>query len=164
AFVVDNNRKPHLASELGVQFNLSHSANRALIGVCREAAIGVDIEKVRKRARLADIAGRFFSAAEQAALADYADGADYRGAFYRIWTRKEAVIKATGEGLSAVLDAFDVAAGQTATLLADRNPGRSAADWQLAHVAAGGDYVGAIAVRTPHPITIEYLDDWRQAA
>ena len=95
--------KPAMAG--GPFFNLSHSGDWVALGVCRTAAIGVDIEAHRPVET--DVAERFFSPAEHQALNGLA-AAPWRDAFFRCWTRKEAFVKATGEGLMRPLDRFDV--------------------------------------------------------
>ena len=97
--------KPYMADD-ELQFNLSHSGKLGLIGVSR-IELGLDVEKVRHLESLTQIAERHFSASEFGALDELQDEAREL-AFYRCWTRKEAYIKALGEGLSMALDSFDV--------------------------------------------------------
>lgn len=101
--------KPFLVGE-PLQFNLSHSADRALVAVCAAQPIGVDVEWMRPEVEFRQIAARMFSPREQATLAPLSDDA-LPAAFYRVWTLKESFIKALGEGLSHALDGFDVNAG-----------------------------------------------------
>ncbi|HKG01307.1 MAG TPA: 4'-phosphopantetheinyl transferase superfamily protein, partial [Xanthobacteraceae bacterium] len=95
------------ANERRLQFNVSHSGDLILIALAANRAIGVDVEHVRGDLEVDGIAARFFSAREQADLAMLDEG-PRRDAFFRCWTRKEAFIKARGEGLSLPLDQFDV--------------------------------------------------------
>lgn len=86
----------------GVCFSLSHSGAMVAVGV-DGAQIGIDVEKIAEEDRLR-IAGRFFHPAERA----YVQAAsDQRRAFCEIWTRKEAYLKMTGEGISRELTGFD---------------------------------------------------------
>ncbi|MEM9171125.1 MAG: 4'-phosphopantetheinyl transferase superfamily protein [Pseudomonadota bacterium] len=151
----DDNRKPYLCSShcSSLQFNLTHSDAHALIAVCDSASIGIDVEVIKPRKHPDQVAQRSFSDSEQRAYFATSSVAVRLEMFYRIWTRKEAVIKATGEGLTAHLDRFDVAVDLPASVIADRNPGRSAQHWQMWHCAAQS-IVGAIAVHTPTPMHV----------
>ncbi len=148
AFATGPRGKPVLTGHGGVQFNLSHSAQMAMVAVGR-CPVGIDVEKLRHLERLLDIARRQFSAAEFTALDALPEG-DRLGAFYRCWTRKEAYVKALGLGLSA-LDVFDVDLGETPRLLALRD-GQDLGQWSLFDVSPAIDYVGALAVMSPHAI------------
>ena len=98
--------KPSLTgTNAALHFNLSHSDGLAALGVSHMRVLGVDIE--HERPLKEDIAERFFSRGEVAALRALPE-AERLAAFYRCWTRKEAVVKAIGEGLSRPLDSFDV--------------------------------------------------------
>jgi 4'-phosphopantetheinyl transferase len=128
-----------------LSFNLSHAGDYALIAVALAAPIGVDIEKMSASRNLADIAARFFSPAEQAALTRMEEGGRI-DLFFRIWSRKEAVIKALGEGLACPLASFDVSADDDARLLAFRRVGIDAHAWFMMNIDAAPDYCGALAV------------------
>jgi 4'-phosphopantetheinyl transferase len=145
-FDVGARGKPRLVRAGAPEFNLSHSAQLALVAV-GGAPLGVDVEKVRHLERLCDIAQRQFSTAEYAALEALPER-ERLPAFYRCWTRKEAYVKALGLGLSA-LDVFDVALGERAALLALRD-GQQVAEWSLGDVSPGPDYTAAVAVKDPH--------------
>ena len=102
--------KPQLAAEqnpIVLQFNVSHSANMALIAVGSEHRLGVDIEKIRDHVDTVTLAERFFSLRERAGLQALPDHLRVSG-FFACWTRKEAFLKATGEGLSFPLEDFSV--------------------------------------------------------
>jgi len=99
--------KPGLAAATPFRFNVSHSSALVLIAITSDCELGVDIEKIRPMPDLQSIAGRFFSGEETEALMSLRP--DQReAAFFRCWTRKEAYIKAIGDGLSAPLDGFAV--------------------------------------------------------
>jgi len=112
--------KPELVPEPGrdepsdcrhpLRFNVSHSAELALIAVCRGRELGVDIERVRPFAEADRIVASFFSTAEQAAFAMIPDEAKDR-AFVRGWTRKEAVLKALGIGLAGLAAHYETGFG-----------------------------------------------------
>ena len=107
-FQKNEHGKPDLVHKSAITFNLSHSGDLALIGVTEGRAIGVDLERFRERLEMEKISRRYFSPGEVATLFRFPERARER-AFYTCWTRKEAYIKARGEGLSLGLDRFDVA-------------------------------------------------------
>ena len=126
-----------------LQFNISHAGDLVLFAITRGRDIGVDVEKIRALQDLDLIARRFFSAEENAAL--YKLPATHRpDAFFRCWTRKEAFIKASGEGLSRPLDSFDVTIQGPAELLRVDND--DASRWALYDVHPAPEYIGAVAV------------------
>ena len=133
----------------GLQFNLSHSGEMMCVGVTRGRAIGVDIEQVRPIDDMMGIAASFFSPRENEMLATVP--ADQRElAFFNCWTRKEAYIKAQGQGLSIPLDSFDVTLvpGEEARLLAVRNTQPDeAARWTMQAFAPVAGYVAAAVVK-----------------
>ncbi|KIU37442.1 4-phosphopantetheinyl transferase [Methylobacterium radiotolerans] len=158
--------KPELAgaARRAADFNLSHSGARALIGLARDASIGVDVEAVRPIADALRIAAAHFAADEVSALAGAPHGAVERR-FFGLWTRKEAVVKALGSGLSLPLDRFSVSVPPRT---AAPSPGfrRRVLDldgpWSLAEIDCGSDHVATVAVRSAGAeITCHRLsDDW----
>jgi 4'-phosphopantetheinyl transferase len=109
-FEYSTSGKPQLPTEQnprGLQFNLSHSADMALIAVGADLQLGVDIEKIREEVDTAALAQRFFSPREGAGLQALPDHLRVPG-FFACWTRKEAFLKATGTGLSFPLAEFSV--------------------------------------------------------
>lgn len=150
-FSYSTKEKPSLGPELAgsdVMFNVTHSGGIALLAFTRRREIGIDVEQVRDDFALEAIAGRFFSAHEQGQLAGLAPEAKAE-AFFRCWTRKEAYIKAIGDGLSLPLSQFDVslAPGETNALLATRPDDSEAERWHLQEVPAGSGYIAALCVR-----------------
>lgn len=131
----------------GITFNVSHSGAVSLLAFARQRKIGVDVEELRQNFELAAIARRFFSAHEQQQL--FALSTDARiAAFFRCWTRKEAYIKATGDGLSLPLCDFDVSISENDpdALLATRPEASGASRWLLRDVPAGPGHIGALCV------------------
>jgi len=106
-FVTGPHGKPRLANG-SVSFNLSHSGARALIALSHDGEIGVDIEEIRSMPDLHEVARRFFSTREAQRLCALQDPDAATRAFFECWTRKEAFIKAIGEGLTHPLDSFEV--------------------------------------------------------
>ena len=132
-----------------LEFNVSHSGGIALLAFAQERKIGIDVEKVRRNFATGEIAERFFSRAERAALRELPQEQRHE-AFFRCWTRKEAFIKALGEGLSHPLDQFDVslAPGAPAAILSTRPDAREATRWMLWNIEAPVDYAAALAAES----------------
>jgi 4'-phosphopantetheinyl transferase len=129
-----------------IRFSVSHSGDEALYAIARDREVGIDIERVRDDISVAEIAGRYFSRREVAALEALPDEAR-RPAFFRIWTHKEAYIKASGEGLSLPLDGFDISlAGQDgdATIASPSDPS-VASRWSVREIPAAAGYASALA-------------------
>lgn len=147
--------KPALAPGCGdgsLTFNLSHSHDLALYAFARGRAVGVDLERVRPLADALAIARRFFSPQEVGVL-QAAPTAQREMLFFEIWTRKEAYIKALGEGLSRPLRGFSVALGiERAPLEQVEGDTEEAARWRLCPLVPGSDYAAAVAVEG---------DEWR---
>ncbi len=149
-FVYNAHGKPALAAgfaEPALSFNLSHSGDLVLYAVTAGRVVGVDVEQLRPELATAEIAERFFAPRERDAL--QALPAELRTrAFYDCWTRKEAYIKARGEGLSIPLDQFEVslAPGMPAALLHSEGSPKEAARWRLQELDPDPAYAAAVAV------------------
>ena len=139
--------KPFLADHRELQFNVSHTEGLALLAFVRDREVGVDVEKVRAQTDALKLAERFFSEHERNELRKF-EGDELHAAFFRCWTRKEAYIKAKGDGLSLPLHQFDVsiAAHQTQALLATRPDAQEAKRWVISDVVVPADYAAAVAV------------------
>ncbi len=141
--------KPSLARDSGppdLRFNVSHSHGLALVAVTRAREIGVDLELVRPEIARERIAERFFSPSEATVLRSLPEDLQ-AAAFFRCWTRKEAYIKACGEGLSIPLDSFDVtlAPGEPARLIEVRGGLAEPGAWSIADIDPGSEFEGAVA-------------------
>lgn len=146
AFSCSEHGKPSLSPPTeALEFNVSHTRGMAVLGFCRRCRIGVDVERIRTDFQTSEIAERFFSETERIALRNVA--VEHRHeAFFRIWTRKEAYIKALGEGLSHPLHLFDVSLDETARLLATRPDPGEAQRWRLEDLGLPEGFVAAVAV------------------
>jgi 4'-phosphopantetheinyl transferase len=152
AYELGPHGKPSVAGTGGLHFNLSDTDGLALVAVSAEGPLGVDVECRRPSPRILEVAERFFSSREVAAL-EALEPAERPAAFYRIWTRKEAFIKALGTGLARGLETFDVSLepGAGARLLATRPDPAEAARWRLFDLDAGPDHAAALVARALHP-------------
>lgn len=150
-FSYSKNQKPFLSpghATSGITFNVSHSGGIALYAFARHREIGVDVEQIRRDFDVESIAQRFFSCSEQEQLGALPES-EKIDAFFRCWTRKEAYIKAIGEGLSLPLSQFDVSleALETNALLATRPDRSEAEQWMIREVSGGAGYSAALCVR-----------------
>lgn len=144
--------KPTLANDPSLRFNLSHSGGLALLALSRSGEVGVDVELPRAR-RTDDLARRYFAPGEQQRLFSIVDPAVRADAFFRLWTCKEAFLKATGEGLSRSLRSYEIEAdgldGSAAPwtvppLRVLWAKGEDAARWSVHPVEPGGPYRAAL--------------------
>ena len=146
AFGYRERGKPYLTAPVGLRFNVSHSGQRALLCFARDREVGVDIELRRELSDLLALARTAFSPAEYAALCRLPQTA-HTDAFFACWSRKEAFIKATGEGV-AQLAAFDVnlAPGEPAQLLRVDGEPPGEPRWSIHDLPAIPDYAAALVV------------------
>jgi 4'-phosphopantetheinyl transferase len=128
-------------------FNLSHSGDIALCAVTAARAVGIDVEWLRDGHSPFEVIDRYFSPAECATL-HALDPAARRDACFTCWTRKEAFLKARGDGLAVPLDAFDVssAPGDAARILAVRGPAADGRQWTMADVGPLQGFAAAVVV------------------
>jgi 4'-phosphopantetheinyl transferase len=147
--------KPELDRGRGVvesvRFNVSHSAELGIIAVSRGRELGVDLEKVRPVSEAQGIVASFFTAAEQDAFAAIAEPAR-PAAFLRGWTRKEAVLKGFGAGISGLSARYETGFGTSSlssgfTLAEPARVDR----WALWEAGPRPEFVAALAVDAGHP-------------
>ena len=138
--------RPSLAppfDRTGLHFNIAHTEGVVAMAVCRHARVGVDVEKI-DRAPLA-VAERFFSAAETAELRALPGDAQPRR-FMRLWTLKEAYLKAIGTGLAGGLDRMSFIFETAESFRFERADDADAARWQFHQLEIGAEHVLALAV------------------
>ncbi len=142
--------KPSLSDRPELAFNATDSGDLMALGVAVDRLLGVDIEQVRDDFGGMEIAERFFSPTEVAVLRALPAHEQPR-AFFRCWTRKEAFIKAIGEGLSYPLHKFDVtlAPDEPARLLRVAGEPDAPWHWFLADFPVHPDYEGAVIAESP---------------
>lgn len=147
-FYGGKNGKPEVAAMFGketIHFNLSHSEGAALFAFARSYEIGVDIEQIRDVSEMEQIVNQFFSVGEKTFFCALPQDMK-REAFLNCWTRKEAFIKAIGEGLSWPLDKFNVTERNTLRTIEGETGGVS--DWSIHSLKPACEHVGALAVRS----------------
>jgi 4'-phosphopantetheinyl transferase len=126
-----------------LQFNVSHSGGALALAVSRSQPLGIDLEHERRPRRVSELAHRFFAAHEAAAL-EHLPEMERQTTFLQLWTRKEALVKAEGVGISgalhrAVFDFDDH--GEIA--------GPSDRSWQVLPFVPAAGFYGALAWRGP---------------
>jgi len=154
-FRYSSSGKPYLDGKFNankLKFNLSHSNELALYAFTVGREVGVDLEHLRRLPDMDDIAARFFSERENTELRAIPDH-DKLLAFFTCWTRKEAFLKATGEGLSYPLNHFDVSLtpGEPPKLLRVKGEPQASARWSLRDLKPAPQYVGTVVAEG---------DDW----
>jgi 4'-phosphopantetheinyl transferase len=152
-FAYGEKGKPRLvAGAAELRFNLSHSANGALLAVARGRELGVDLEALRPMDDAEALVERFFHPAERRVFAGLE--ADRRlAAFFSGWTRKEAYLKARGDGLSLPTSEFEVAlapGGPEGLIGFEREP-QEVGRWSFAAFEPAQGFLGAVAVEGPPP-------------
>lgn len=145
--------KPLLAvpAATDLSFNLSHSGDWVVIAVAQNRRVGVDLELIQDRPELRQIARSFWAESEWAAL-ERVPAQRWLHAFYRVWTRKEAVLKACGRGIAGGLGRPEVSAA-----LNDGEPpaclqaGCDGTQWAIYDLVLDPRYAVALAVEEPGP-------------
>lgn len=149
-FCYTSKGKPALTKLFGdsmISFNLSHSHGVAVYAITYGRKIGIDIERIRPISYAERIADRFFSDNEKTVFRSLPDHQKLRG-FFNCWTRKEAYLKAVGDGLAGSLDKFEVTItpGEQARLLHIEGEPQEVSRWSIHDLAPGSGYAAALAV------------------
>ena len=152
------------SADLDLRFNVSHADDVAVYVFSQGREIGVDIESIRLIPDTADIAARFFSRCENEAYLAL-DPSDWLVGFFNCWTRKEAFVKALGNGLDYPLDHFDVslAPGEAAKILRVESMSGESCGWTLHSFTPGPGLIGAIVVQKFSGESASMLDPERIA-
>jgi 4'-phosphopantetheinyl transferase len=134
--------KPSLAvscNPLAIEFNVSHSENLALYGFVINYSLGIDLERIRTIADLDSLAKRFFHPQEYQLLRKLANK-EKQELFFKIWTAKEAYLKATGQGISGGLDSIEIDDFQVKinNIYLD--------NWYLYNLPLNSDFWGSLAI------------------
>ena len=137
-FEAGTNKKPVLQGAPGLHYNVSHAGNWVLIAIAG-TEVGVDVEKVDAQFAFQDILATSFSPAERAFIGQ---GTTSARAFYQLWTRKEALVKATARGITE--DFWQVPALDGRHELADPG-GAAGSGWAVSSFAVAAGYAAAVA-------------------
>ena len=150
-YAAESAGKPFVATPAGsgIEFSFSDSGDLALLAVGRHGTLGVDVEVHRPLTDLEGIAERFFATEERVALFAVPES-EREAAFYRLWTRKEAYIKALGTGLGHPLSRFVMTlASDDVRLVTIDNDAAAAASWSVWSIDVGAGYEGALVAARP---------------
>jgi 4'-phosphopantetheinyl transferase len=154
------NGKPFVENMYDLYFNVSHSANIVVIAMTGWA-VGIDVENLNRRVDSAAVLRRFFSPTEQANCAENML-LDAPKTFFRGWTRKEAVLKATGEGIAGLAhNEINFAPGLTRAMLSYRGSQEAANSWFFYEFEPAQGYIAALACQSP---ALAISEKWLQPA
>jgi 4'-phosphopantetheinyl transferase len=142
SFVTAPGGKPALASDPSLRYSFADSGGRALVAVARDREIGVDLERVRPRDLRPGLMERVMSPAERAA-AEGCESEEALALFYRLWARKEAILKAAGVGLRMRPARVDVLEPDTPVAVPAGDAGETT--WRVRDVDAGEEWAAAVA-------------------
>jgi 4'-phosphopantetheinyl transferase len=149
-FCYEKDGKPRLQNafgKAGIQFNLSHSEGLALYVLTRGHEVGVDVEYMREISEMGQIVEQFFSVRERAFFGGLPTS-EKQETFFNWWTRKEAFMKATGEGLSYPLGRFDaiMAEGKSVESLGTLGGAKEGPRWSMWDVRPAEEFAGTVVV------------------
>lgn len=134
-------QKPYIVYPItSMQFNISISSNRFVAAFCQQHSIGVDIELIRKIGNISQLTEDYFTPNEASWINTYPESM-LETVFFSIWSKKEAIVKATGQGLNIQLNTFDILSKSPITLSGD--------NWYLNPIPIFDDCVSAIAFNSP---------------
>ncbi|MCT7951979.1 4'-phosphopantetheinyl transferase superfamily protein [Ancylothrix sp. C2] len=155
-FTYSKQGKPALHTETQICFNLSHSHQLALYAITLNKEIGIDVEFVRPITEAENIVKNYFSDKESA-LFNTISIAHQTEAFFNAWTRKEAYLKATGQGLIQPLNEIEVSItpGEPAKLLSISGDTQKAGRWTLTHLIPHPSYIACVAI-SAHNLDYKY--------
>jgi 4'-phosphopantetheinyl transferase len=147
-FAYSPNGKPLLPD---LDFNLSHCEDLALVAVSRGSRVGVDVERVRVLKDAAELVARFFSPGEHAAY-EKLPPADQPQAFFNLWTRKEAWLKATGDGIGHLLNQVEVSfcPGEPACFVRLPGDAHEGKRWRLHELTPAVGFAAALVHECNH--------------
>ena len=142
--------RPVLVGDDAVQFNLSHTNDIVALAVTAGARVGLDIERIQPHPDLLELAARVFSADDFEKFRAIRPH-EQLVAFFRAWTRKEAYLKARGEGITDALQQISTSFGpeHTSSIADDRDP-TAATTWRLITLPMATEYMASLACDSPN--------------
>jgi 4'-phosphopantetheinyl transferase len=137
--------RPILPDDETVQFSISHTHDLVAVALTTGAQIGIDLEYMKPHSDLPELAKRIFSEEDLQTFLSLPDS-EALAAFFRVWTRKEAYLKARGEGIAEGLRQISVSLGPEETsAIRDARDKSAARKWRLIALPVPADYVGSLA-------------------
>ena len=132
----------------GIHFNLAHSEDLALFTVTTIGPVGIDVERIQANKDARELVKWFCSPCEQELFENLAPQ-EKQLAFFNLWTRKEAFLKATGEGIAQLLSQVEVAfqPGKPARFIAVSGDSERASRWSVRDLSLGPDFAAAVAIQ-----------------
>jgi 4'-phosphopantetheinyl transferase len=159
-FEQESHGKPLLAghwAKIGLHFNLTHCEDLALLAIARDRTVGIDLERIRALNGAQEMAANFCSQRENAEL-QALPPAEREAAFFRLWTCKEAWLKAIGDGIGTSLQEVEVSLGREAARYMGLPHGMGTTkDWNLFELNPAAGFIAALAV----PGQVPKLCCWR---
>ena len=172
-FETEVNGKPYLTDDTGLHFNVSHSREMALIAVA-PIPVGIDVEFQNETVDYLDVSETVFSASERDIVRNNVGNAR-RDAFFTLWARKEAYLKATGIGFSAKLDLISTI--QSNGIVKDLSQASQTTTWHVIDLPVSNGYKAALVTNTNEAdVSIQSISgvefgllrshhtDWRRAS
>jgi 4'-phosphopantetheinyl transferase len=149
--------KPRVVDGAGLEVSVSHSGSWVALAVTDGAPVGVDVEEIRD-AEVDSLAGIAFSAAEKATFAEV-PAESRQAAFFTYWSRKEAVVKATGKGMSVPMSSLTLSRhDEPPRVVASESSEVDTAVVRMADLAVDSGYRACVAVFTAEPLDVSVHD------
>jgi 4'-phosphopantetheinyl transferase len=146
ALATNRHGKPRLADSSALHFNVTHSDGLGLIAFTRVGEVGIDVEAVQRDVEALDIASAHFTRNETALIAAAQKPQEQTRIFLRLWTRKEAVLKAAGCGILRGLNTVDVSEQPVSLVRLGGAPEETTGDcWRVQDLEQIDGFAGAVA-------------------
>jgi 4'-phosphopantetheinyl transferase len=151
--------RPYFPHDETIQFSISHTHDLVALALTRGARIGIDLEHIRPNADLPALAKRILSATDLRTFEALPPN-EKPTAFFRVWTRKEAYLKARGEGIAEGLRDFSVSLGpEEISQVQDHREKSPAPPWRLHLLPVPPEYASSLACDDPHrPLDFSFVE------
>jgi 4'-phosphopantetheinyl transferase len=141
--------RPIYPYDATLRFNLTHSGDLVALAITSQAEIGIDVERIESHPDLSELAQRIFSEPDLETFRTFST-AEALTSFFRAWTRKEAYLKARGEGIAEGLPQISTSFGpEEVSEITDSRRSRSNKSWRLYNLPLPTGYAGSLACDEP---------------